>query len=182
MREEIVFLKRCNEDVGREDGKVTVKKRTMSQKFSPGMKWKWRKRKYEKEGWQGWIKHFIFPFSQQNCWELVKYWLSGSDVSKRTTLLPLPPLAPRSPPCSVYLAPAQPKCAKQRKQSVTEHFSILLMLQLFLAWFDNINCCPQCYWWGDPSQSCSAQLRPQRIRPLAEPGPVGPALIQQAKA
>lgn len=32
---------------------------------------------------------------------------------------------------SVYLAGAQSKCAKQKKQSVTEHFSILLMLQLF---------------------------------------------------
>lgn len=31
-------------------------------------------------------------------------------------------------------------------KSVADHFYILLMLQLFLRWFDNINCCPPgCY-------------------------------------
>lgn len=41
------------------------------------------------EGWQGCVRHLIFPFSQQNCWELVKYWLLWPEVTKHTTPLPL---------------------------------------------------------------------------------------------
>lgn len=148
----------------------------------------WRKRPYEAEergmtGLQALHILFIFPFSQQNRWELVKYWLLGLDASE------LPSLALSgslwfSPACSDCLAYAQSKCAKQRKQSVTEHFSILLMLQLSPCWFDNINCCPQCYWWADPSQSRSAALGPSMDQASGRAGtlrtcsdPVGRGLV-----
>lgn len=137
------------------------------------------------EGWQSWVKHFIFPFSQQNCWELVTYWLLGSDVSLCTTFLPLSfiflfylSLHHALSPCLVPNLSVQNRGSKVSQRT----FPFLLMLQLFPGLFDNINCCPQCYWWADLSQSASAQLRPRRIKSLAEPRPIGPALIQGAKA
>lgn len=175
-------------------GKVCVNKEDKSKVQSKHEIKKWRKcekranMRQRKEGWQGWVKHFIFPSyslsvsrTAENL-SSIDYW----DLMFQSTLLP-PSIFPSlfhfpfvsvSPPSSVYLASTQSKCAKQKKQSVTEHFYILLMLQLFSRWFDNINCCPQCYWRADPSKSRSARLRPRWIRPLAAPKPEGPALIQ----
>ena len=88
------FLEWWNGDVGSRDGKGKCQEKRLV-KSSLSVKLKWRKCEERdsmsqgREGWQGWVKHFIFPFSQQNCWELVTYWLLGSDVSLCTTFLPL---------------------------------------------------------------------------------------------
>lgn len=159
-----------------------MSRKKISPKLSVSMKWKRRRR----QGWQGWVKHFIFaPYSisvsrtAENL-SSIDYWeLMLQNLLPLLVFLSLFhfPFASLRRALSTWLAPNL-NVQKQRKQSVTEHFSILLMLQLFPGWFDNINCCPRCYWWADPSQSRSAQLRPRWIRPLAGPRPVGPALIQ----
>lgn len=145
------------------------------------MKWLWGKC----EAGLGSALHipFIFPFSQQNCWELVKYWLSVLDLSKPPSLFVFP-FVSVPPLCSVYLARTQSKCAKQRKQSVTEHFSILLMLQLFPGWFDNINCCPPLLLMGwpepiplSPAQASTDQASGRTRTHRTWPDPEGQGLV-----
>ena len=104
--------------------------------------------------------------------------LSLSFLHSVFSFVSVPPL------CSVYLARTQSKCAKQRKQSVTEHFSILLMLQLFPGWFDNINCCPPLLLMGwpepiplSPAQASTDQASGRTETHRTWPDPEGQGLL-----
>lgn len=163
-------------------GEVNVKKVKSS---SLSLRWKvkkvWRKGKYEKAGRPGLSTSYSLSVSRtaENLSSIDYRDVMFQSAPLPSLSLPLPRSVSFPPPPCVCLARAQCKCAKQRKQSVTEHFSVLLMLQLFLAWFDNINCCPQCYWWGDPEP---VLLSPDQASGRAKtrrtcPDPVGQGLL-----
>lgn len=143
----------------------------------------WRKRKCEKDGRAGLNTSYSLSVSRTaenlsriDYWDLMFHCAPLASLSLSFSFFIC--LSTMLSPCLVPNLSAQNRGSKVSQRT----FPFLLMLQLFPGWFDNINCCPQCYWWADLSQSASAQLRPWRIKPLAEPRPVGPALIQGAKA